>query len=137
MDHDDAQMCLAYNEIWAALEEGLKVNVLVDADAVNTYKVGFFGKDDIEEYKLPQNMRETMARQLNVPIDRVPKMYGEYLRMLHDKGAEFYINEEMLITAGISNGPGDLSKISAKFFKMVSLPEMIRIRLESDAYFAY
>ena len=57
--------------------------------------------------------------------------------MLHDKRAEFYINEEMLITAGISTGPGDLSKISVKFFKMVSLPEMLRIRLESDAYLIY
>jgi hypothetical protein len=33
---DDAQICVAYNIMWAALEEGFKVKVLVDADAINT-----------------------------------------------------------------------------------------------------
>jgi hypothetical protein len=37
---DDAQICVAYNVMWAALEEGRKVQVLVDADAINTYKMG-------------------------------------------------------------------------------------------------
>jgi hypothetical protein len=30
---DDAQICVAYNVIWAGLEEGYKVKVLVDAGA--------------------------------------------------------------------------------------------------------
>jgi hypothetical protein len=37
LKHDDAQICVAYNAIWAALEEGLEVNVLVDADAYFVY----------------------------------------------------------------------------------------------------
>ena len=137
LKHDDAQICVAYNAIWAALEEGLEVNVLVDADAVNTYKIGWFGKDDIEDYKLPEKMRETLARQFKVPLDKVPRVYGEYLAMLQDKGAEFYINEEMLITAGIAKGPGDLERVSAKFFKLATLPELIRLRMEADAYLVY
>lgn len=137
LKHDDAQICVAYNAIWAALEEGLKVKVLIDADAVNTYKVGLFGKDDIEEYKLPEKMRQTLARQFNVPLEKVPKVYGEYLKMLREKGAEFYINEEMLITAGIAKGPGDLSRISAKFFKPVTMRELIRLRTEGDFYLVY
>jgi hypothetical protein len=64
LKHDDAQICVAYNAIWAALEQGLKVkvNVLVDADGVNTYKVGFFGKDASQEYELSERMREVLAR---------------------------------------------------------------------------
>ncbi|MBI3994802.1 MAG: hypothetical protein HY349_02365, partial [Nitrospirae bacterium] len=115
LKHDDAQICVAYNAVWAALQEGMKVNVLVDADAVNTYKIGWLGKDDIEAYPLPERMREVLARQFAVPLERVPRVYGEYLVMLKEQGAQFYIDEEMLITAGISKGPGDLSKISAKF----------------------
>lgn len=137
LKRDDAQMCVAYNVIWAALEEGLKVRVLVDADAVNTYKVGYFGKDDIEGYKLPENLRTTLARQFKVPIEQIPKVYGEYLAMLHKKGAEFFVNEEMLITAGIAKGPGDLERLSAKFFKPLTVPEMVRLRMTADRYLVY
>ncbi|MBI5746464.1 MAG: hypothetical protein HZA13_05640 [Nitrospirae bacterium] len=137
LKHDDAQICVAYNAIWAALEEGLKVNVLIDADAVNTYKTGMFGKDDIENYKLPENMRQALARQFNVPLEKVPTVYGEYLTMLKEKGAKFYINEEMLITAGIAKGAGDLGRISAKFFKPVTMPELIRLRTGADSYLVY
>ncbi len=137
LKRDDAQICVAYNAIWATLEEGLKVNVLIDADAVNTYKIGFFGKDDIENYKLPENMRQALARQFNVPLEKVPMVYGEYIIMLKEKGAKFYINEEMLITAGIAKGPGDLGRISAKFFKPVTMPELIRLRTGADSYLVY
>ena len=137
LKRDDAQICVAYNAIWAALEDGLKVKVLVDADAVNTYKIGLFGKDDIEGYKLPENMRQTLALQFNVPLEKVPKVYGEYLKILKQKGAEFYINEEMLITAGIAREPGDLSRISAKFFKPVTMPELIQLRMNAEAYLVY
>lgn len=113
------------------------MNVLIDADAVNTYKTGLFGKDDIEDYKLPENMRQTLARQFNVPLGKVPTVYGKYLTMPKDKGAKFYINEEMLITAGIAKGPGDLGKISAKFFKPVTMPELIRLRITADSYLVY
>jgi hypothetical protein len=137
LKHGGAQICVAYNAIWAALEEGLDVNVLIDADAVKTYKIGWFGKDSIENDKLPENMRQTLARQFDVPLEKVPHLYGEYLAMLRDKGAEFYINEEMLVTSGISKEPGDLKQVSAKFFKPVSLSDMIRLRLEADAYLVY
>jgi hypothetical protein len=137
LKHDDAQICVAYNAIWAALEEGLEVDVLIDADAVYTYRIGLFGHDGIETYKLPETMRQTLARDFKIPLEAIPRTYGHYLSMLRDKGAEFYINEEMLITAGISEGPGDLERISAKFLKPVTLPQLIRLRLSADAYLVY
>jgi len=51
---DAAQICVAYNVMWAALEEGKRVKVLIDANAINTYKMGWKRKDDIEEYKIPE-----------------------------------------------------------------------------------
>jgi hypothetical protein len=65
--------------MWAALEEGYKVQVLVDADAINTFKVGWKGKDDIEEYKIPENLRQALATQFKVNLDQVPKTYGDFL----------------------------------------------------------
>jgi len=63
---DDAQICVAYNVIWAALKKGHTVKVLVDADAINTYKIGWGGKDDIEEYKIPENLRVALSKQFEV-----------------------------------------------------------------------
>jgi hypothetical protein len=137
LDHDDAQICVAYNEIWAALEEGLKVNVLVDADAINTFKIGLFGKDDIQDYKLPERLRKGLATQFEVPLNQVPQTYGMYLDMLHKKGAKFYMNSAFLVLAKIEDQMGTVENISAKFFKPITLKEMLRLRTQSDYYMVY
>jgi hypothetical protein len=134
---DDAQICVAYNVIWAALEEGYKVKVLVDADAINTFKIGWLGKDDIAAYKVPLRLRDALADQFSVTLDKVPGTYGEFLTMLHDKGAEFYINSGFLIVSKIGTSEDLLGKISAKFFIPVTLKEMVELRTEADNYVAY
>jgi hypothetical protein len=137
LDRDDAQMCVAYNIIWAALEEGYDVKVLVDADAINTFKIGWRGKDDIEDFKIPANLREALAEQFGVSLKTVPKTYGEYLVMLRDRGAEFSINTGFLIVSKIGTAEKPLQNISAKFFKPVGLKEMVRMRAATDHYIAY
>ncbi len=134
---DDAQICVAYNIMWAALEEGFKVKVLVDADAINTYKVGWRDKDDIEDYKIPENLRQAMAKQFNVSLQSVPKTYGKYILMLKDRGVEFYINTGFLIVSKIGTPDDPLKKVSNKFFMPVTLKEMVRMRKEADYYMAY
>ena len=137
LKHDDAQICVAYNAIWAALEEGLKVKVLVDADATNTFKIGWRGKDDIEDYKIPENLRRALAEQFSTPLKEVPRTYGQFLNLLHDKGAEFYINSAFLVVAKIEDQLGTVDNISAKFFRPISLKEMIRLRTGADYYMVY
>lgn len=134
---DDAQICVAYNVMWAAMEEGFKVQVLVDADAINTYKIGWRGKDDIEDYKIPENLRQALSKQFNVPLGSVPKTYGEFLLMLKDRGVEFYINTGFLIVSKIGTPDDPLKKVSNKFFKPVTLKEMVRMRKEAEYYMAY
>ncbi len=134
---DDAQICVAYNIMWAALEEGKTVKVLIDADAINTFKMGWKGKDDIEGYKIPENLRKALAGQFKVGLENVPKTYGDFLVMLKDKGVEFYINTGFLIVSKIGT-PGDLlGKVSAKFFKPITLKKMVKLRIEADYYMAY
>jgi len=137
LKHDDAQICVAYNMIWAALEEGASVKVLIDADAINTFKIGWFGKDAISKYKLPKNLREGLATQFEVPFDQTPATYGDYLNMLHDKGVEFYINSAMLVVAGVEDHLGTVENVSAKFFKAITLREMMRFRIAADVYMVY
>lgn len=138
LKHDDAQICVAYNEIWAALAEGLNVKVLVDADAINTYKKGWRGKDDIEDYKIPENLRQALAEQFpENNLDEVPKTYGEFLNMLHEKGAKFYVNSSFLVVAKIEDQLGTVENLSASFFKPIGLREMLRLRTGADYYMAY
>ena len=134
---DDAQICVAYNVIWAALEEGYNVKVLVDADAINTFKVGWRGKDDIEKFKIPERLRAALAEQFSVALDTVPKTYGEFLVMLNDKGAEFFINSGFLIVSKIGTPENLLGRVSAKFFKPVTLKEMVTLRKQADYYMVY
>ncbi len=134
---DDAQICVAYNVIWAAIEEGYRVKVLVDADAINTYKIGWGGKDAIEGYKIPEHLRQALASQFNVAIDIVPKTYGDFLIMLNEKGAEFYINTGFLIVSKIGTPEEPLKKVSARYFKPVTLKEMVRMRADARYYMVY
>ena len=137
LKHDDAQICVAYNMIWAALERGLDVKVLIDADAVNTFKVGWRGRDAIEDYPLPLRLRKSLSAQFGVPLEMVPGTYGQFLEMLHKKGARFYINTAFLVLAGIEKKMGAVENISAKFFRPVTIPEMMKLREEADLYMVY
>jgi len=142
LKHDDAQICVAYNMIWAALKQGLAVDVLVDADGVNTFKTGWFSdKDSIQEYKIPENLRTAIAGQLNVSLDDVPKTYGDYLIRLHEDGARFYVNKGFLIVAGIAPEPDkDMGKIAGyakEIFKPVTLTEMLELRRQADFDYTY
>jgi len=134
---DDAQICVAYNVMWAALEEGHKVKVLVDADAINTYKMGWNGKDDIEGYKIPDNLRRALSKQFNVTLETVPKTYGDFLKLLKERGVEFFINSGFLIVSKIGTPENLLNKVSNKFFKPVTLKEMVRMRTAAKYYMVY
>lgn len=137
LKHDDSQICVAYNMIWAALEEGLNVDVLIDADATNTFKVGWRGKDEIEDFALPERLRKSLAAQFDMPLQEVPENYGRFLNLLHDKGANFYINTAFLVLAKIEKEMGTVENISAKFFKPVTLREMVNLRTKADHYMVY
>ncbi len=135
---DDAQICVAYNMIWAALEEGFQVKVLVDASAIDTFKIGWLSKkDDIEDYRIPDNLREALSAQFSKSLDKIPETYGDMLRMLHGLGAEFYVNTGYLIVSKSGTPEAPLERISVKFFKPVSLREMVRLRREAKYYMAY
>lgn len=142
LKHDDAQICVAYDIIWVALKEGLAVDVMVDADGINTFKQGFFSdKDSIQNYKIPENLRQGIATQLKLPLLEVPKTYGEFLIRLHEDGAKFYINKGFLIVAGIAPDPDkDLGKLAPyvkNIFKPVSFKEMLEIRKQADFDYTY
>jgi len=137
LGHDDAQICVAYNMIWAALDSGLAVDVLVDADAINTFKVGWLGKDAIEGYPLPERLRVSLAGQFGVELKDVPETYGRFIEMLHEMGAEFYVNTAFLVLAKIEERMGETKNLSVEFFKPVTLKEMLALITGADHYVVY
>lgn len=138
LKHDDAPICVAYNGIWAALEEGMEVNVLVDAGAINTFKKGWRGKDDIEDYKIPENLRKALAEQFtDNKLSDTPKTYGDFLNLLHNKGANFYVNSSFLVVAKIEEQLGTADNLSANYFVPIDLKEMLKLRLNAEYYLVY
>ena len=137
LKHDDAQICVAYNMIWAALDDGMDVDVLIDADAVNTFKVGWRSKDSIEDFALPERLRRSLSEQFGVELLKVPKNYGAFLNMLHDNGAKFHVNSAFLVLAKIETEMGKTENISPKFFRPVTLKEMLALLTDADYYMVY
>ena len=138
LQRDDAAIFVAYNQIWAALAEGLEVRVLVDANAVHIYeKGGVNGWEDLEGHRLPESLRKILAQDFGVPVAQIPRTYGEYLRMLRDKGAKFYVNSEMLVRAKIEPALGKTENLGPPFFTPVGPREMFRLWREAHLYMVY
>lgn len=134
----NAQIPVAYDQIWAALAEGLNVRILVDANAVHAYMKGEAnGWEDLEEHQLPESLRQILARDFRVQVAEVPRTYGAYLRMLQDKGAKFYVNSEMLVAAKIKAALGKSESLGPTFFTPVGPRQMLRLRREADLYMVY
>jgi|GEM_PF-628387 len=137
LKHDDAQICVAYNVIWASINKGLDVKVLIDADAVNTYKFNFFGSDKLGGYKLPTNLRNALATQFSLSFEETPESYGKYIRMLKNKGVKFYINSGMLVVAGIEEKLGETKNLTVDFFTPITFDQMVDLFEESATIVTY
>ncbi|GAB4364637.1 MAG: hypothetical protein Kow00128_06480 [Deltaproteobacteria bacterium] len=134
LKQDDAQICAVPNVAWAALQEGYKVTILFDASGVTSIKRGgWFGGDrtPMDKAALPERERLSLTRQLGVPLDRVPRDYGEYIRFLKSNGVELYANRTMMLLYKI----GDQEIEPA--VTPVELKKMAEIFSGADVYVAY
>ena len=137
LEQDDAQICVAYNQIWAALQAGYSVKVLVDASAVKTFKKGKLGGNKFEGYEIPENLRQILSQEFGVPLEEIPKTYGDYTRMLRDKGVEFLVNSEMLVTYGIEKEYGKTENLVFDFFKPLKIKEVTELLSLVKHYWVY
>ena len=56
---------------------------------------------------------------------------------MKEKGVEFYINTGFLMVSKIGTPDDPLRKVSNKFFKPVTLKEMVKLRSDAKYYMAY
>ncbi len=134
LDEDDAQICVAPNVAWAALNKGFEVILLFDGSAVTSVKKGGFLKSagtDMDRADLPERERKALSEQFNYPLEEIPHNYGEYLHFLKKLGVKLYINRTMMRLYKIEPEQIDTS------LEPVSLPEMIELMKNANFYVAY
>ncbi len=129
---DDAQICAVPNVAWAAVKAGHRVTVLVDASAVTAVTKGFgwfrklVGSDStaLDRASLPDRERESLSTQIGVPLEQVPRNYGEYFDLLrHKHGVEIYGNHTMMLLYNIDPARVADSVTPVPLAKMVELFE--------------
>lgn len=136
---DDAQICAVPNVAWAATQAGHKVTILVDASAVTSVTRGFgwfnrvFRSEStaLDRAGLPERERESLAEQMNVPLEQVPHDYGEYFKFLKQLGVEVYGNRTMMLLYNI-----DPDRVAEPVVP-VSLKEMIHLFESADRVIVY
>jgi len=131
---DDAQICAVPNVAWTALQEGYKVVILFDASGVTALKKGgLFGGDKtpLDKAALPERERQSLVKQLGVPLEIVPHDYGEYIRFLGQKGVELYANRTMMLLYKI--GEDEIEPAVAP----IELQKMVKLFGNSEVYVAY
>jgi len=134
MKLDDAQICAVPNVAWAALAKGYKVTILFDASGVTAIKKGTFWSSNspLDSADLPERERKSLTAQLGVPLNEVPKNYGEYIRFLKEKkGVQLFANRTMMLLYKI--GEDDIEPAVVP----VGLEKMVEIIESADVYVAY
>ena len=102
---DDAQICAVPNVAWASVKAGHQVTILVDASAITSVTKGFgwfngiFRSDStaLDRAALPERERKSLSEQMHVPLEKVPRNYGDYLTFLQKMGVEIYGNRTMML----------------------------------------
>jgi len=136
---DDAQICAAPNVALAAVKAGNKVTILIDASAVTSVTKGFgwfhaiFNSETtaMDRAALPERERESVAKQLDIPIETVPHNYGEYLGFLKENGIEIYGNRTMMLLYNI-----DLLRVASEVTP-VDLHKMVSLFANADKVIVY
>lgn len=101
---DDAQICAVPNVAWAAVEAGHQVTILVDASAVTSVTKGYgwlnglFRKDTtaLDRAALPERERRSLSKQMEAPLEQIPRDYGEYFEHLSKLGVRIFANRTMM-----------------------------------------
>jgi hypothetical protein len=96
-------------------------------------KGGLFGGDKtpLDKAALPERERHSLVRQLDVPLESVPHDYGEYFRLLGEKGIELYANRTMMLLYKI--GEDEIEPAVTP----VGLEKMAELLTNRDVYVAY
>jgi hypothetical protein len=135
---DDAQICAVPNVAWAALARGRSVVIVFDGSAVTSVAKGYGWRGWIgltstamDRADLPERERGALAKQFGVPLETVPRDYGEYLHFIKGKGAKLYYNATMALLYKIPREKIDES------LKPLELSDLLTVFETPGTYLVY
>jgi len=133
---DDNQPCVAFNMAFAAVKQGVKVEMLFDAAAVVDLKI-WQGKPTSLAYELPDKLKDILITQYKTPTKKeFPETYQEFLYWLHRQGLEVSFNGALAQLTSLSNAVHDVGQLEP-IAKPLSLDEILQHRARADVYFVY
>ncbi len=93
-------------------------------------------KHNLESTSVPLRLKKVISAQVHVPLDQMPDSYGQYLDLLHHRGANVYANLAMLIVTG------DAEKVKQNlpgyaFIEPVTYAGVARLLSQADAVIVY
>ena len=133
---DDAQICVAPNVALAALEFGDDVTLLFDGSAVTSITQGWgwfvFGSTTpMDKAGLPERERKSLSEQFGIPMEKIPKNYGDYLEFVRDRGAKIVVNGTMLTLYNID--PKTVDDVA----QPLELMDMLNVFKKADRVLVY
>lgn len=113
----------------AVVTAGHKVMILVHASAVTSVTKGFgrfrkfVGSEStaLDRAGLPERERQSLSKQMGVPLEQVPNTHGEYFDFLKKRGVESYGNQTMMLLYKIDPARVASSVTPVALAKMVDL----------------
>ncbi len=115
------------------------MTILVDASAVTSVTKGYgwfngifrAGSTALDRTALPERERQTLSRQMGVPLEEIPHDYGNYFEFLRKTGVEIYGNQTMILLYNI-----DPSRI-ASTVTPIPLSQMVQLFMSADQVIVY
>ncbi len=133
---DDGPPCVAVDVALANLQLGNSVTVLFDANAAWNLKKSEDGKNDYDRYEVPSDLKKLVNEQLNVKELLGLKNFGEFLELLHKKGAKIAVNGTWNVLTSVEKEVKGKTKMPS-FVEPLTLKEMTESINSSGAYYSY
>ena len=116
------------------------MTILVDASAVTSVTKGFgwfrklVGSEStaLDRAGLPDRERQSLSEQMGVPLEQVPRNYGEYFDFLKNKlGVDIYGNQTMMLLYKI-----DPVRVASSVTP-IPLEQMVKLFTSADRIIVY
>lgn len=133
---NDGPPCVAVDIALTNLVLGNNVEVLFDADAAWNLKKSNDGKNDYDRYEVPSDLKKLVNNQLNDPDILKLKNFGEFLQMLHNKGAKISINGTWNVLTSVENDVKGKTKMPG-YVQPLTLKELVSDINNSEIYYRY
>lgn len=131
----DGPVCVAFDVALVNLNLGNKVEFLFDADAAWNLKFTK-GKNDFDRYEVPADLKNLVSNQLKDKELLSVKNFGDFLKLLHDKGATISVNGTWNVLTSVEKEIKGKTKLP-QYVEPLTLKELAEHINNADVYYRY